>query len=90
VANKQDELLNWPSASCIDRATYPAKNGGFRMEIRELKEMYEKKVESIENILEIRKSNREDFSNWRLVETEKLEGILFEAKNIRSILREMN
>ena len=48
--------------------------------------MFEARRTSIEEALKIRSEGKNDFSNWRLVPDEKLEGILFEVKNVLNIL----
>jgi len=48
--------------------------------------MFEARKTSIEGALKTRSEGKNDFSNWRLTSDEKLEGILFEVKNVLNIL----
>jgi len=48
--------------------------------------MFEARKTSIEGAIKTRSEGKNDFSNWRLVSDEKLEGILFEVKNVLNIL----
>lgn len=48
--------------------------------------MFEARKTSIEGALKLRSEGKNDFSTWHLVSDEKLEGILFEVKNVLNIL----
>ena len=48
--------------------------------------MFEARKTSIEGALKIRSEGKNDFSTWHLVSDEKLEGALFEVRNVLGIM----